>query len=82
MGGDGPLTGSVTYWVVRDRVESDGTPMDDYARLDAAAQLRLASWLDATARAENALDEDYEELTGYTSPGRTFAVGVVVHLGR
>lgn len=81
-GGEGLLTGSATYWVVRDRIESDGTPMDDYDRLDLAARLRLAVWLDATARMENALDEDYEELTGYTSPGRTFALGAVVHLGR
>ncbi|MGV8039699.1 MAG: TonB-dependent receptor domain-containing protein [Thermoanaerobaculaceae bacterium] len=81
-GGEGLLTGSATYWVVRDRIESDGTPMDDYDRLDLAARLRLAAWLDATARMENALDEDYEELTGYTSPGRTFALGAVVHLGR
>lgn len=82
LGGDGPLTGSATYWLVRDRVDSDGAPMDDYDRLDVAAQLRLATWLDATARVENALDGDYEELRGYTTPGRTVAVGVVVHLGR
>lgn len=82
VGGEGPLTGSATFWMVRDRVESDGTPMDDYERLDLALRLRLARWLDATARVENALDEDYEELTGYTSPGRILAAGLVVHVGR
>ncbi len=82
LGGDGPLTASATYWVVRDRVESDGRPMDDYDRLDLAAQVRLASWVHATLRVHNALDADYEELAGYTSPGRTFALGFVLNLGR
>lgn len=82
VGGPAPLTGSATYWLVRDRVDSDGTAMDDYGRLDLALRLRLARWLDATARVENALDEGYEELKGYTSPGRTFTGGFVVHLER
>jgi vitamin B12 transporter len=78
----GAWSGSVTWLQVRERFESDGTPMDSYSRLDAAAQLPLLAWLEATVRVENALDEDYEELPGYTSPGRTIAFGLVLRMGR
>ena len=80
--GPGGVSGSVTWLQVRRRLESDGSRMDDYSRVDAAAQLPLLDWLEATARVENALDRDYEELPGYTSPGRTVALGVRLHLGR
>lgn len=82
VGGKGPFSGSATYWVVRERVDSDGLPMDDYDHLDLAAQVRLASWLSATVRVHNALDADYEELSGYTSPGRTVVLGLVANLAR
>ena len=78
----GEWSGSVTWLQVRERFESDGSPMDSYSRLDAAAQLPLLDWIEATVRVENALDEDYEELPGYTSPGRTVAVGFHLRLGR
>lgn len=80
--GPGGLSGSLTWLGVRDRVESDGAPMDSYSRLDAAAQLPLLDWLEATLRLENALDRDYEELPGYTSPGRTVALGIRLRFGR
>ncbi len=80
--GPGGVSGSVTWLQVRRRFESDGTPMDDYSRLDAAAQLPLGDWVEVTVRIDNALDADYEEVPGYTSPGRTVAVGLVLHAGR
>lgn len=61
-----------------------------YARLDLAARLRLENhivklWgspfphsVEAFGRVENLLDEDYEEVLGYPSPGINFLAGVQV----
>lgn len=79
--GPGGLSGSVTWLAVRRRFESDGTRMDSYSRLDLSAQLPLLAWIEATVRVENALGRAYEELPGYTSPGRIVAIGLRIHSG-
>ncbi len=60
---------------VSDRIDSDGAVMDDYTKVD--LHLSYArSMLEPFVRIENALDEDYFEVPGFVTPGRTVVVGV------
>ncbi len=61
---------------VADRIDSNGSEIDDYSRLDLALGYRLSQRAEPYLRLENALDEDYEEIPGFTSPGVVGAVGV------
>ena len=63
-----------------DRIDSSGDPMDDYERVDLSVRYAALPWLRPFARIENAFDEDYEEVPGYTTPGRTFFIGVTLTL--
>ncbi|HSF42316.1 MAG TPA: TonB-dependent receptor [Thermoanaerobaculia bacterium] len=49
-----------------------------YVRVDLAARWRALPWLSPYARVENVVDEEYEEVLRYPSPGRTFIGGVAV----
>lgn len=61
---------------VNDRIDSTGLAMDDYTRVDLNLRYEVLPWLTPFVRAENAADEDYEEVPGFTTPGSTFIVGV------
>ncbi len=60
---------------VSDRIDSDGTVMDDYTKVDLHLSYSLA-WLRPFVRIENLLDEDYFEVPGFVTPGRTFVAGL------
>lgn len=74
------LRGFASVIAVRDRIDSDGTTMDDYERLDLTLDYSLTSRLRPYLRVENLLDEDYEEVTGFTTPGLTAALGIALDL--
>lgn len=74
------LRATATVLAVADRIDSDGTPMDAYERLDLAAEYRLGRSLRPYVRIDNLLDEDYEEINGFTTPGRTVLVGLRAEL--
>ena len=60
---------------VSDRIDSSGLGMDDYTKVD----LHLSydwSILKPFVRIENLLDEDYFEVPGFITPGRTIVVGL------
>lgn len=61
---------------VKDRVESSGQAMDDYERVDFRLGWAMNDHLTWSLRGENVLDDDYEEIPGYTTPGRFFALGL------
>ncbi|HUF73913.1 MAG TPA: TonB-dependent receptor [Gammaproteobacteria bacterium] len=54
----------------------------DYWLVDATALFRLRPSLTLFARGTNLLDEDYEQVYGYATPGRAAYVGLRVDLGR
>ena len=78
------FSGSATFLIVRDRIDSDGSVMDDYERLDLTLEYRPRSgaWgeLAPYLRLENFLDEEYEEIPGFTTPGALFVVGLRLEL--
>ncbi len=50
--------------------------LDDYTLVGVNARARLADGIAAFARIENLLDEDYEQVFSFVSPGRSAVVGV------
>ncbi|TGD74693.1 TonB-dependent receptor [Mangrovimicrobium sediminis] len=62
--------------LARDAVGLDGRPMDDYTVVDARASFALLQGLDIYVRAENLLDEDYEEVPTYNTSGAAAYAGV------
>ncbi len=52
--------------------------LDDYAVVGGAATLDLANGVELTARATNVFDEDYQEVTGFQSTGRSGSIGIRV----
>jgi len=50
--------------------------LDDYTLIDVNARWRLAERIEAFGRVENLLDERYEQVFSFVSPGRSAVVGV------
>lgn len=73
------LRGSLTVIAVQDRIDSDGSEMDDYERVDLSLDYQLNTRWRPFLRLENLLDSDFAEIPGYTSPGATVAAGI--HFG-
>ena len=69
------FSAAVMAAVVSDRVNSDGAVMDDYTKVDLHLSYTRSLW-QPFVRIENALDEDYFEVPGYVTPGRTFVAGL------
>ena len=68
--------GTISLVAVQDRVDSDGSEMDDYERVDANASYRVLENLRVGARILNLLDQEYEEINGFTTPGLQVALTV------
>lgn len=85
----GPLTvgGAIAY--VGSRTDQDfdlpGFPivsLDGYALASLRVAYRILPQLELFARAENAFDEDYQDVVGYAAPGGSVYAGLRVALGR
>ncbi|AOL94240.1 TonB-dependent receptor plug domain-containing protein [Porphyrobacter sp. LM 6] len=50
--------------------------LDDYTLVNFNARVRLTDGINAFARMENILGEDYEQVFSFVSPGRSAAVGI------
>ncbi len=66
---------AVTAAFVSDRIDSNGAPMDDYTKVDVHLSYGWRT-LKPFVRVENLLDEDYFEVPGFVTPGRTVVVGL------
>ena len=56
--------------------------LSGYTLLRAAAAYRVMENLELTARVENALDQDYEEVVGYRTRGLGVFAGLRAHVGQ
>jgi vitamin B12 transporter len=70
------LRGTASLVAADDRIDSDGTKMDSYNRVDLSLEYSVRSWLQPYVMVRNLLDEDYEEVSGYTSPGLSAFLGL------
>lgn len=50
--------------------------LDDYLLVNLNADYAVSDGIDLFARAENLLDEDYEDVFSFPSPGRSFTAGI------
>lgn len=76
------LTLQAFYRTVRDTLDdtvSGVVPLDDYSVLDLGTNFSVTSQIQLYARIENLLDEQYEELTGYNTAGRSAYIGLRVN---
>jgi vitamin B12 transporter len=69
---------SLRAYTIYDRVESDGSILDDYTRVDLAASYQATEHLKPFLRIENLFDEEYEEVSGYGTPGFVVFAGFSV----
>jgi vitamin B12 transporter len=81
------LGGSLAYVGARVDRDFDLFPaprveLGAYALASARVAFRLGGGVEAFARVENALDENYQDLVGYAAPGRSVHAGLRLSLGR
>ena len=74
MSGRVNLGGSLR--VVQDTLDVGSVDLDDYTLLDLRAKYLVTETMSAYVRLENASDEDYEVINGFSTPGRAAYVGV------
>ena len=72
------LDAVVSLIAVRDRVDVGDAPLDDYERLDATVTYTLNERWAIYLRGRNLLDQDYEEVLGFTTPGAEVVFGARV----
>ncbi|PKH04184.1 TonB-dependent receptor [Psychromonas sp. MB-3u-54] len=58
------------------RIDSDDSTLDNYTVVNLGAAYQVQEHITINARLENALDKDYQEVSGYNTAERTAYVGV------
>jgi vitamin B12 transporter len=59
-----------------ERFDTSGNRLDNYKVVDVSLRYRAWDGLTITARLNNLMDEDYQEVSGFTSPGFNGYVGL------
>jgi len=77
---------SLVYVGKRQDLDFDAFParrvtLNDYALLDARIAYRLTGRIEAFGRIANAFDENYQDVVGYSTPGRAAYAGVRLSFG-
>ena len=78
---------ALSYVGERTDIDTDFFPsprvaLSGYVLASLSAAWRLNDRLEAYGRAENVLDEDYQDVVGYNTAGRTVYAGLRLRLGR
>jgi vitamin B12 transporter len=68
-----------SYRLARDAVDVGGARLDDYNVVDLSASYSINDRLEIYGRIENATNEDYQEVAGYNTAGRSVYGGVRLH---
>ncbi|MEM1381159.1 MAG: TonB-dependent receptor [Pseudomonadota bacterium] len=71
----GPFSGQVLVRYNGEEADSFGA-VDAWTRVDASIQYRISDQVEVYARGENLFDEDYQQVFGYGTPGRSGFIGV------
>jgi vitamin B12 transporter len=70
------LSGTVSWRQFIERFDTSGNRLDNYKVVDVSLRYRAWDGLTITARLNNLMDEDYQEVSGFTSPGFNGYVGL------
>ena len=68
-----------SYRLARDAVDVGGTRLDDYDVVDLSASYAINDRFEVYGRIENATNQDYQEVAGYNTAGRSVYGGVRAH---
>ena len=70
-----PFSGTLLLRYNGEEANTDNTTLDDWTRFDLNGRWAVSGSLELFARIENILDEDYQQILGYGTPGRSAYVG-------
>jgi vitamin B12 transporter len=73
---DGPFSGAVLVRYNGEEANTDGSELDSWTRVDLTGSYDLNDTVEIYGRIENLLDEEYQQILGYGTPGLSGSVGV------
>lgn len=73
---DGPFSGAVLVRYNGGEANTDGSELDSWTRVDLTGSYDLNDTVEIYGRIENLLDEEYQQILGYGTPGLSGSVGV------
>ena len=73
---DGPFSGAVLVRYNGEEANTDGSELDSWTRVDLTGSYDLNETVEIYGRIENLLDEEYQQILGYGTPGLSGSVGV------
>lgn len=73
---DGPFSGAVIVRYNGEEANTDGTTLDNWTRVDLTGRYDLNDRVELFGRVENLLDEDYQQILGYGTPGLSGSMGL------
>lgn len=73
---DGPFSGAVLVRYNGEEANTDGSKLDSWTRVDLTGSYDLNDTVEIHGRIENLLDEEYQQILGYGTPGLSGSVGV------
>ena len=73
---DGPFSGAVLVRYNGEEANTDGSKLDSWTRVDLTGSYDLNETVEIYGRIENLLDEEYQQILGYGTPGLSGSVGV------
>jgi len=65
-----------SYRLSRNAIDVGGVALDDYSVLDLSARYAISDVVEIFGRVQNATDEQYQEVVGYNTAGRSAYAGV------
>ncbi len=79
--GDGPFSGSLVVRYNGDETDGPfGSDVDAWTRVDLAGQYRISRKIEVYGRVENLFDADYQQVSGFGTPGLSAYVGLRLSL--
>jgi len=73
---DGPFSGAVLVQYNSKEANTDGSKLDSWTRIDLTGSYDLNETVELYGRVENLLDEEYQQILGYGTPGLSGSVGL------
>ncbi len=73
----GPFSGTLLVVYNGEEQDANGT-VDAWTRIDLSARYKLTERVDLYARVENLLDEQYQQVLGYDTPGLSGSIGAAL----